>query len=383
MPSMSTGPTSAIGDNLDGVRAPLGRAQHSPGQVYTSPAVLELEKQKVFLKDWVCVGRVEEIERPGDYMTFRLAGEPLIVARNENGDIKAFSNVCRHRGVEVAQGAGNAKEFSCPYHGWTYDLSGDLLGAPFTRDVEGFDRAKCSLKPVKVDVWGGFLFVNFDPDCEALIDFIGVIGGKTEHLKTEKCRLWNKFIIKLACNWKLAPENLADWYHLEVLHKTTLGNYTPADAVRFELFERGGYTVDYQSGPLAPNGESQFGPIPWFGDRDDTYAFSFYLRPNLNFFARIDEFLTMVAWPTGPDSCEHHGYILFPEEWFDQPDFEERAQAYGDWLAVFLQEDVDMVGSLQRGLKAERFEPGPMVELEKPIHHMLNHHLDRVFVSDE
>ena len=380
MPSIPAATGAAIGDGLDGIRAPLVRARHVPGNIYTSPEILEVEKQRIFLRDWLCVGRVEEIAEPGDYMTFRLAGEPLIVARNENGDINAFSNVCRHRGVEVAEGAGNAKEFSCPYHGWTYDLNGDLLGAPFTRGVEGFDRAACALKPVRVDTWGGFLFVNFDAAAESLNDFIGAIGASLDHLQTDRCRLWQKFVIKLGCNWKLAPENLADWYHLEVLHKT---NYTPADAVRFELFERGGYTVDYLSGPLAPNGESQFGPIPWFADRATTYAFSFFQRPNLNFFARIDEFLTMVAWPTGPDSCEHWGYILFPEEWFGEPDFERRAQAYSDWITVFLQEDVDMVGSLQRGLKSERFEPGPMVGLEKPIHHMLNHHIDRVFATDE
>ena len=330
MSSMSTEPTSAIGDGLDGVRAPLVRAQHVPGSIYTSPEVLALEKGKIFLRDWLCVGRVEEIANAGDFMTFRITGEPLVVTRNGKGDINAFSDVCRHRGVEVAQGSGNAKEFSCPYHGWTYDLNGDLVGAPFTRGVEGFDPAKCSLKPIKIDDWAGFLFVNFDPDAEALSEFIGEINQKTDHLKTGRCRLWHKFVIDLECNWKLVPENLADWYHLEVLHKTTLGNYTPADAVRFELFERGAYTVNYQSGPMAPDAKSQFGPIPWFADRDNTYAFSFYLRPNLNFFARIDEFLTMVAWPTGPDTSELHVYVLFPEEWFGEPDFEKRGQSYTD-----------------------------------------------------
>ena len=116
MSSMSTEPTSAIGDGLDGVRAPLVRAQHVPGSIYTSPEVLALEKGKIFLRDWLCVGRVEEIANAGDFMTFRITGEPLVVTRNGKGDINAFSDVCRHRGVEVAQGSGNAKEFSCPYH---------------------------------------------------------------------------------------------------------------------------------------------------------------------------------------------------------------------------------------------------------------------------
>ena len=164
-------PTPSVGEGLEGVKSPLSKARQVPGYIYTSPEVFELEKQEIFLKDWLCVGRVEEIGMPGDYLTFRLAGEPLVVARDEQGDINAFANVCRHRGVEVAQGQGNLKEFSCPYHGWTYNLKGELLGAPFIKGVEGFDPKSCRLKPVKVDTWGGFLFVNFDTECESLSGF--------------------------------------------------------------------------------------------------------------------------------------------------------------------------------------------------------------------
>ena len=374
-------PILEVGEGLEGVKSPLPMAHHVPGYIYTSPEVFELEKQEIFLKDWLCVGRVEEIGKPGDYATFRLAGEPLVVARDEQGDINAFANVCRHRGVEVAQGQGNLKEFSCPYHGWTYNLKGELLGAPFIKGVKGFDPKTCRLKPVKVDSWGGFLFVNFDTECESRTDFFGDLLAQTGDLKPERMRLWDKFVVNLECNWKLAPENLAGWYHLETLHATTLGHYTPAERVSFGLFERGSYTVSYLSGPLAPGGESLFGRIPWLAGRDDTYAFSFYLRPNMNFFTRIDQFLFMIAWPTGPETTEHHIYLMFPEGWFEQPKFAERAQAYSDWMKAFLQEDIDMVGSLQRGFKSQGFEPGPMVGLEKPIHHMINNYLDRMFGS--
>ncbi len=204
---------------------------------------------------------------------------------------------------------------------------------------------------------------------------------QTSHLKPERARLWDKFVVNLECNWKLAPENLVDWYHLETLHSTTLGHYTPAERVSFELLERGGCTVRYMSGPLTPDAKSRFGPIPWLADEEDTYAYSFYPHPNMNFFARIDEFTFFTAWPTGPETTEHHVYIMFPEEWFEQPNFAERAKVYSDWWKSFLQEDIDMVGSLQRGFKSQSFKPGPMVGLEKPIHHMMNNYLDRLFGS--
>ena len=233
-------PILEVGEGLEGVKSPLSMAHHVPGYIYTSPEVFELEKQEIFLKDWLCVGRVEEIGKPGDYATFRLAGEPLVVARDEQGDINAFANVCRHRGVEVAQGQGNLKEFSCPYHGWTYNLKGELLGAPFIKGVEGFDPKTCRLKPVKVDSWGGFLFVNFDTECESLTDFFGDLLAQTGDLKPGRMRLWDKFVVNLECNWKLAPENLADWYHLETLHATTLGHYTPAVNGGAKLVHPGG-----------------------------------------------------------------------------------------------------------------------------------------------
>ena len=153
-----------IGEGVEETRQPLHSARHLPGYVYTSPEILALEKEKIFMRDWLCMGRVEEIENPGDYMTFRVLGEPLIIARNEKGEINAFANVCRHRGVEVASGSGNLKEFSCPYHGWTYDLEGRLVGAPYMKEAEGFDPKSCRLSPLKCDTWAGWIFVNFDSE---------------------------------------------------------------------------------------------------------------------------------------------------------------------------------------------------------------------------
>src|SRR5690606_23457263 len=101
---------------------PINQASHTPGYVYGDPAVLALEKERMFMKDWLCMGRIEELPNPGDYMTHTVLGEPVMIARNRAGVLQAFYNQCRHRGVEVAQGRGNAKIFKCPYHAWTYDL---------------------------------------------------------------------------------------------------------------------------------------------------------------------------------------------------------------------------------------------------------------------
>ena len=138
-------------------RRPTALANHSPGYIYTSPEIFQREKEEIFLKDWLCVARTDELAEPGDYMTFRIVDEPIIVTRNSAGELAAFANVCKHRGVEVASGHGNTKEFSCPYHGWLYDLDGKLMGAPYMKEASGFNPAACRLDPVRLDTWAGWV----------------------------------------------------------------------------------------------------------------------------------------------------------------------------------------------------------------------------------
>jgi Rieske 2Fe-2S family protein len=145
----------AVGEGLDDTRAPVTRARHAPGYVYASPEVFELEKEHIFLKDWLCMGRSEELPGIGDYATFRVLDEPIVIARGEDGALHAYSNICRHRGAEVASGAGNTRQFSCPYHGWSYDLAGRLTGAHYMAEAKDFDPAQCRLRPLKIGEWAG------------------------------------------------------------------------------------------------------------------------------------------------------------------------------------------------------------------------------------
>ena len=127
--AQSSGTGHSANEGLESVKKPVEQARHLPGYLYSDSKLLDLEKQKIFMKDWLCVAREEELEKIGDFMTFDILGEPLLLTRDENGALNALVNMCSHRGVEVADGSGNAKEFSCPYHGWLYDLEGKLIGA--------------------------------------------------------------------------------------------------------------------------------------------------------------------------------------------------------------------------------------------------------------
>ena len=364
--------------DFERTRDTLPKARHLPGYVYTSPEIYQLEKEKIFMKDWLCIGRIEEIENPGDYMALRIMDEPIIVARDNDGHVNAFANVCKHRGVEVASGSGNLQEFSCPYHGWLYDLKGNLVGAPYMKEAEGFDPKNCQLEPLKIDQWRGWMFINFDPDAMPLEDFAAEYEKEFAFLHHEKTRLASKLVVDLDCNWKFVVENVQDFYHVQVLHLDTFGGHINIDDFVFNVKENGGFSSFYDAAPDTPNKESLFGQMPWLADKPMSFAYTGYLAPNFHIFGRVDESHPMVIWPLAPDKTQIIVYHVFPAEHFSQPDFEEKAGVYHNFLDAVLEEDREMVNSLQRGMNTKMFEPGPLSRMEVNLHSLLNYYLDRV-----
>jgi choline monooxygenase len=353
-------------------------AHHQPGFMYTSPEVYNLEKESIFMKHWICLGREEEIPHPGDYLTFRVADEPVVICRNREGRINAFSNVCAHRGTEVAAGCGNAKAFHCPYHGWVYDLTGKLLAAKYMEDANGFDLQNCRLPPVKVDLWDGFLFVNFDPDSESLINFLGDSTEVYGPYKCENLRLAAKFTIELDCNWKLMAENLVDIYHIAVLHAATFGPHQPLDTYRFQLTE-GGYHGRFKGGTLTPDGKSLFGPMPWLPEELCSGGYSSHIRPNMAFFPRFDYLSFITSWPMeGPDRSQGIVYLLFPETYLEEAEFKNKLKVYEDFFRTLLAEDVSMVTSLQKGLRSRAYSPGPFSRFEAAVHNVMDYTTRRI-----
>jgi Rieske 2Fe-2S family protein len=376
---------SAILDEIRETRRNLSSARHLPGFLYTSPEIFDFEVDKIFMKEWLCVGRVEEFPNAGDYRAIRVAGEPLLVCRDDEGALQAFNNVCVHRGVEVATGEGTLKNFRCPYHSWVYDLQGKLLGAPHTKEVEGFDFENCGLPRVKLDTWGGYIFVNFDPDSESLADFLDEydIRDFAAFLQPENTRLSDKYVFELPCNWKFIPENLMDMYHVGVIHKESFGGHFPVNDFRFRL-KKNGYNAAYESFTMAPAGVTLFDTMPWLrGKVTDKFACTTWIRPTMNIFGRHDLIQPWVALPIDHQTTQITIYTQLPSEYFDAPAFEEKNKIYSDFIRLVADEDRAMLESLQNGVKSRSFRPGPTVRLERAIHHLLNYYLDKLLGEDD
>ena len=216
---------------IEQTRANLNEARHLPGYYYTSEEIFRREIDMIFMREWLCVGRVEEFEKAGDYRALRIVGESLVICRGSDGELRAFRNLCQHRGVEVAVGEGNTKRFTCRYHGWTYGTDGRLAGAPHNDEVSGFDFKNCSLPVLNIDTWGGYIFINFDSNCRSLGECLDEDGVRdfAAFLQPENTRTSDKFVFEVPCNWKFVPENLMDMYHVGVIHKTSFGAHFPVN----------------------------------------------------------------------------------------------------------------------------------------------------------
>lgn len=364
------------------VRKPLEEASHVPYWIYSDPAVLEVEKELLFKKDWICVGRVEQIEKTGDYMSIDVMGEPIVIVRNDEGKINAFSNFCLHRGAEISKkGIGNTQEFVCPYHSWLYDLNGNLLGAPHMRETRDFNPRECSLPRIRVDTWGGFIFVCFDSETPSLPDFIKVFAEEFSFLRMEDCAVSSVIEFNLDCNWKFVVENLFDIYHVTVIHKGTFGKFR--DTIDYFPFAKGqeslfGY---YKAASSVEGGKSLFGNMPWLSDKPADFACSGFQGPNLQMFGRCDSAIVHCIWPISPNKTKMLSYQLFPKEFFSDPEFNQKKGHYRDFIKEIIAEDEEAILSLQRAANSHVFRAGRMSRLEHGVYNVMNYYFDRLLAA--
>ncbi len=195
--------------NLYNSADPLEKASTIPAPWYFDARIAQLERDSVFASNWQVVGRLDQLNDPGQFFTMDVNGEPLLVVRSDDGQLRAFYNVCRHHAAAVeTQSAGCAKQFRCPYHGWTYGNDGSLKGMVEFEGVCNFDRKDNGLVPIRVGTWENFVFVNLDGKSVPLSDFLGKVPSLTAPLKlAQTLRYFDRRIYTLNCNWKVYVDN--------------------------------------------------------------------------------------------------------------------------------------------------------------------------------
>ena len=199
---------------LANVSEPFESARAMPPNVYTSEEFLESELDEIFSRDWVCVGRASALAEPGDYLTYELAGEPLVVLRDNEGRLRAMSNVCRHRMSTILEGAGNKRAIVCPYHGWSYNLDGSLRAAPAMDLNSGFCKEDYKLPQIRCEEWLGWVMVTLNPNAPSVASQLAEVESLIDDFQMDsyvetfrETHVWDT-------NWKILAENFMESYHL-------------------------------------------------------------------------------------------------------------------------------------------------------------------------
>jgi len=329
-----------------------------PFDWYSDPAVLRLERDRIFRRAWQYAGRAEQVAEPGSFFTCDLGGTPIVVVRDKDSTLRAFLNVCRHRGSLVCEGQGRRETLQCPYHAWTYDLDGSLRAAPRADREGGFDRSELGLVPARVDTWGPFVFVNPDGDAAQLAETLGDLPElvAAAGLDLDTLRFLKRTSSTYEANWKVCCENFLECYHCQVAH--------PAFSKVVDV------SVDAYVLEASRWFSTQLGPVreKWSGDFDprgpvERGQFHF-LWPNVTINV-MPGFPNLSIGPVVPTGAETTARYL---DYFVGPDVDEA------WLEDMLTfddqvgaEDVVLVERVQKGLRGGGVEHGRLLPVSERL----------------
>jgi Rieske 2Fe-2S family protein len=357
-------------------------AKTLPASWYVSPAVFSRERERVFSREWLCVGREESVRETGDFLTVERADESLILTRDASGVVHAFYNVCRHRGTRICSAASGRFQGSiqCPYHAWTYGLDGALKVARNMAAVPGFDRAEYPLREAAVALWEGFIFVNLalSPDDagtsfeQAFAPLIGRfarwnIGG----LKTARSVTY-----QLACNWKLVFLNYSECYHCPLVHPQ-LDKLSPSDSGRNDLSDGaflGGYSELRERGTsLTMTGRSSLPPIGSVDGIELDRVYYYTIFPSLLLSTHPEYVMVHYMKPLAIDRTEVVCAWLFDPRTIARPDFDPSDVV--DFWDLTNRQDWNVNELTQLGLSSRAYSPGPYSNAEGLLSAFDRHYL--------
>jgi len=346
-----------------------------PAPYYVDDAHWRREREQVLHRSWFCAGRLSShgLDGGSDHRlaVVDVAGESVLVTRGTDGALRAFYNVCRHRGSQVvpvdpaadAPVPCAAASLRCPYHSWTYDLDGRLLRAPHTEDVDDFDPAEFGLHPVAVDSWAGFLFLHLTPAAAApLADVLGDVPGRLSRYPLESLVVGRRLTYDVAANYKVVLENYNECYHCAGVHPE-LTRLVPA-------FGRGGTDLDWESGiphregawTFTASGTSARSPFPGLDDAERVRHKGELVYPNLMLSLSADHVAAFTLWPTAAGRTRIACDVLFGPDEVARDDFDP-SDAVDFWDLVNRQ-DWAVCASVQRGMSSRAYTQGWFAPME-------------------
>lgn len=334
---------------------PLKAVRSLEAKYYTDPDIYRQELAGLLSNTWQMAGHASQVEKRGDYFTFRIAEQNLFCVHGRDGKIRSFYNVCQHRAHELVEGTGNCKVLVCPYHAWSYELDGHLRSGPNIKVVAGFDRQDICLTPVSTEVFCGFVFVNLDPDAAAMSEWYPNVEQELRSHVPDIDRLkpleWVE--IPEQCNWKVSVENYSECYHCTLNHPTFATGVVKPET----------YDIQPQGYCLRHTTECQdldrmSYPVDLAANQHAGDYSSWFLWPMISFQVYPSNILNTYHWRAhGPDK------VTVWRGWYtiDGVDSDVVRRLAVQDRATTVEEDIHLVEAVQRGLKSRGYRPGPLV----------------------
>ena len=360
---------------LADVLAPFGRSRNLPATAYHSPELFSWEQSELFNRHWVCLGRTEDLLRPGQLRALDQGEESVLVTRDRDGIVRGFSNVCRHRGhplLEVGEPVA-ARLIRCPYHSWSYRFDGGLRAAPTLTQSADFDTTEWPLNPLRVGEWLGWLFLDMSGDAPPLAEVFGNLDHYLAPYEPERLISVERHSYEIAANWKLVVENYHECYHCTSIHPA-LCQVTPPDSGQdiapTGLWCGGTMTLKDHAVTMSLTGGSEginFRRLRPGQEREVLYLGLF---PNLLISPHPDYVMTHRIIPLAPGRTFIECDWLFPPEALERSNFNP---AYAvDFWDITNREDWTACENVQRGTRNRGFRPGPLSPWESTIYQFLN-----------
>jgi phenylpropionate dioxygenase-like ring-hydroxylating dioxygenase large terminal subunit len=338
-----------------------------PRECYVDPEFYAFEQEAIFMRQWLCIGRADEIPNPGDYVRVDMGDEPLVMVRGKDMQIRVLTPVCAHRAHLVCEGSGNTgRLFRCPFHAWTYGLDGHLIAAPSMNDTVGLRNLKSEafLPSHKVEIWNGFVFTNLDPNAKPLAPTLTKL---TEELKNyhldELVTLPVAELRGNPWNWKAQLENGIEPYHTAYLHgmlhdfaHVRLTSFVELDPDEGAVYHPTGFY--HKDAGFNPTTKALLPIIPTLGEKERNQVIFACIPPNLGFGAVPEGLFYYMVLPDGPDRMNLRIGYLYPEESTKHPLFEQLYKIQQDSLVLFHQQDASSDISLQKGMRSRFRRPG-------------------------
>lgn len=360
-------------------RLPVEQATTLPPETYRSQDYYHLESQKLFGHSWVCIGYTCQVDQPGKMLTAMVDHQPIVVTRDKQNILRAFYNVCRHRGSILVEENNKVDRFRCPYHSWTYDLTGKLQNCPLFNNAH-FQKEAYDMLPVRVSTWGCFIFVNLDNNAQPLSDYLGDIATRYKNFPLHELVIVKRKNYEIQANWKLIAENFLEYYHLPWVHPEL------CEVTAIDMHKRNqgpGMYMSFYASPLlqgnTPLDAGYLPSMPGLNDEEQNSGYFPYVFPNIAMFLLPHHLFVLLPKPTSPNTTQEFGDLLVHPSVLGETDKLDEIFKFYDMVNI---QDIVAVERVQRGIQARAYTGGRMCNrFEEPVHRFQNMVID--FVTGE